>query len=154
MPEGEDAARNIRVAVRCRPMSSKEVGNKERPIFEVSSGNAVLRDAPKGDHKTEHEFNFDHVYGDNTEQINVYKDIGEPLLLAAFEGLQSQLDSVDAEVESLCDACGSIASRLQDARASTQVLLAQTARLVQRATRADLVVPFHHVRIDTARGIR
>ena len=50
-------------------------------------------------------------------------------LLTAFEGLQGQLDAVDSEVESLCAACGSIASRLQDARASTEVLLAQTARL-------------------------
>lgn len=50
-------------------------------------------------------------------------------LLTAFEGLQAQLDAVDSEVESLCAACGSIASRLQDARASTEVLLAQTARL-------------------------
>ena len=55
-------------------------------------------------------------------------------LLSAFEGLQSHLDAVDAEVGSLCDACGSIASRLQDARACTEVLLAQTARLRTEAT--------------------
>ena len=67
-------------------------------------------------------------------------------LLAAFEGLQNQLDSVDAEVESLCEACGSISSRLQDARASTEVLLAQTARLRSEATlneqRSNLATAF------------
>jgi hypothetical protein len=46
-----------------------------------------------------------------------------------------------------------VATDLDDA-AQLEAYLAQTARLVQRATRADLVVPFHHVRIDTARGIR
>jgi len=43
-----------------------------------------------------------------------------------------------------------VATDLDDA-AQLEAYLAQTARLVQRATRADLVVPFHHVRIDTAR---
>ena len=50
-------------------------------------------------------------------------------LLGAFEPLLRELDAVDAEADSLSDACASIATRLREARASTEVLLAATARL-------------------------
>ena len=51
-------------------------------------------------------------------------------LLGAFEPLLRELDAVDAEADSLSDACASIAVlRLREARVDVDVLLAATARL-------------------------
>ena len=50
-------------------------------------------------------------------------------LLAAFDKLQCQLDTIDRDVEGLSDACGCISTQLARSRASTEVMLSQTARL-------------------------
>ena len=77
------------------------------------------------------------IYGDNTlsarrnlrstiERRSVVLNHG---LLSAFNKLQCQLDTIDREVEGLSDACGAISTQLARSRASTEVMLSQTARL-------------------------
>ncbi|KAH9122760.1 hypothetical protein LEN26_010142 [Aphanomyces euteiches] len=77
-------AENIRVAVRCRPMSEKELREQAESCFVCRNGNAVLTNP---DNKDEvHEFGFDFVYGINTEQRVVFEDFGRPVLERAFGG--------------------------------------------------------------------
>eukprot|EP00966_Prymnesium_polylepis_P213388 4942116-Prymnesium_polylepis.1 len=68
-------------------------------------------------------------------------------LLTAFDKLQSQLDTIDREVGGLSDACTAISTQLARSRASTEVMLSQTARLreevaltEQRSAAADAFI--------------
>ncbi|KDO20892.1 hypothetical protein SPRG_14123 [Saprolegnia parasitica CBS 223.65] len=77
-------AENIRVAVRCRPMSKKEINEQAESCFTCKNGNAVLTNP---DNKDEvHEFGFDFVYPCETEQCKVFNDFGQPVLQRAFGG--------------------------------------------------------------------
>jgi kinesin family protein 1/kinesin family protein 3/17 len=83
-----DGAENIRVAVRCRPMSKKEIGNNEKSIFSIKDGEVHLKDPKTGEPS---KFAFDIIYGMDTEQVNVYKQVGIPMLEKAFDGFNSTI---------------------------------------------------------------
>jgi kinesin family protein 1/kinesin family protein 3/17 len=87
-PSKADGAENIRVAVRCRPMSKKEIGNKEKSIFSIKDGEVHLKNPKTGEPE---KFAFDIIYGQDTEQINVYKQVGVPMLEKAFDGFNSTI---------------------------------------------------------------
>ncbi|KAM9795993.1 kinesin-like protein KIF1A isoform 5-T5 [Syngnathus typhle] len=83
---------SVKVAVRVRPFNSREMSKDSKCIIQMS-GNTTTIINPKQakDHKS---FNFDYSYWSHTspEDVNyasqmlVYKDIGEEMLLHAFEG--------------------------------------------------------------------
>ncbi|RLN52494.1 hypothetical protein BBJ29_001108 [Phytophthora kernoviae] len=85
MKPDEKEAENIRVAVRCRPMNERENREQSVSCFTCApDGTAVLTNM---DNPTEkHEFGFDFVYGCDSKQETVFKDIGLPLLDRAFGG--------------------------------------------------------------------
>jgi len=74
---------NIRVAVRCRPLSKKELGNKEKSIFSIKSGNVELRN-PSDDKVST--FNFDRIWPDDSKQTEVWDFLGQPMLDKCMEG--------------------------------------------------------------------
>lgn len=82
----------MKVAVRVRPFNSREIGKESKCIIQMS-GNTTTILNPKQP-KENKSFNFDYSYWSHTspEDINfacqkqVYKDIGEEMLLHAFEG--------------------------------------------------------------------
>ncbi|XP_077439620.1 kinesin-like protein KIF1A isoform X6 [Vanacampus margaritifer] len=86
------AGASVKVAVRVRPFNSREMSKDSKCIIQMS-GNTTTIINPKQakDHKS---FNFDYSYWSHTtpEDVNyasqmlVYKDIGEEMLLHAFEG--------------------------------------------------------------------
>ncbi|XP_061834341.2 kinesin-like protein KIF1A isoform X8 [Nerophis lumbriciformis] len=86
------AAASVKVAVRVRPFNSREIGKESKCIIQMS-GNTTTIINPKQarDNKS---FNFDYSYWSHTtpedanyaSQMLVYKDIGEEMLLHAFEG--------------------------------------------------------------------
>ncbi|XP_035509587.1 kinesin-like protein KIF1A isoform X3 [Morone saxatilis] len=86
------AAASVKVAVRVRPFNSREIGKESKCIIQMS-GNTTTIINPK-QAKDNKSFNFDYSYWSHTspEDINfasqmlVYKDIGEEMLLHAFEG--------------------------------------------------------------------
>ncbi|XP_045061523.1 LOW QUALITY PROTEIN: kinesin-like protein KIF1A [Coregonus clupeaformis] len=86
------AGASVKVAVRVRPFNSREIGKDSKCIIQMS-GNTTTILNPKQP-KENKSFNFDHSYWSHTspEDINfagqqqVYKDIGEEMLLHAFEG--------------------------------------------------------------------
>lgn len=75
---------NVRVAVRVRPLSKKELGNNESPIIKIISDNVVITN-PNGSGE-EHSFAFDLIYDENTHQGSLMTDIGAPILSKAFAG--------------------------------------------------------------------
>eukprot|EP00401_Gymnodinium_catenatum_P075111 CAMPEP_0117526972 /NCGR_PEP_ID=MMETSP0784-20121206/36559_1 /TAXON_ID=39447 /ORGANISM="" /LENGTH=584 /DNA_ID=CAMNT_0005323213 /DNA_START=11 /DNA_END=1762 /DNA_ORIENTATION=+ len=92
MGDGEAPADCVKVAVRCRPPSSKEINNGETCIVEMvesfteggEAGQVVLTD-PSGVEKPA-EFAFDIVFGLKIEQIQIYHSVGRPALMKTFEG--------------------------------------------------------------------
>lgn len=75
---------NIRVAVRCRPMNDREIREQAQSCFIEESGHAVLTNLDNPIER--HEFGFDHVYGTQSSQAQVFQDIGVPILTRAFGG--------------------------------------------------------------------
>ncbi|XP_037105672.1 kinesin-like protein KIF1A isoform X11 [Syngnathus acus] len=83
---------SVKVAVRVRPFNSREMNKDSKCIIQMS-GNTTTIINPK-QAKDNKSFNFDYSYWSHTspEDVNyasqmlVYKDIGEEMLLHAFEG--------------------------------------------------------------------
>ncbi|XP_050967603.1 kinesin-like protein KIF1A isoform X20 [Labeo rohita] len=86
------AGASVKVAVRVRPFNSREMSKESKCIIQMS-GNTTTIINPKAPKETK-SFNFDFSYWSHTspEDINyasqqlVYRDIGEEMLLHAFEG--------------------------------------------------------------------
>ncbi|XP_048845372.1 kinesin-like protein KIF1A isoform X9 [Brienomyrus brachyistius] len=86
------AGASVKVAVRVRPFNSREIGRESKCIIQMT-GNTTTIINPKQP-KENKSFNFDFSYWSHTspEDINyasqqqVYRDIGEEMLLHAFEG--------------------------------------------------------------------
>ncbi|XP_047442586.1 kinesin-like protein KIF1A isoform X4 [Mugil cephalus] len=86
------AGASVKVAVRVRPFNSREMAKESKCIIQMS-GNTTTIINPK-QAKDNKSFNFDYSYWSHTtpEDVNyasqmlVYKDIGEEMLLHAFEG--------------------------------------------------------------------
>ncbi|XP_056607205.1 kinesin-like protein KIF1A [Triplophysa dalaica] len=86
------AVASVKVAVRVRPFNSREISKESKCIIQMT-GNTTTIINPKAP-KENKSFNFDFSYWSHTspEDINyasqqqVYKDIGEEMLLHAFEG--------------------------------------------------------------------
>ncbi|KAM3619080.1 uncharacterized protein V6R79_002577 [Siganus canaliculatus] len=86
------AGASVKVAVRVRPFNSREMAKDSKCIIQMS-GNTTTIINPK-QAKDNKSFNFDYSYWSHTtpEDVNyasqmlVYKDIGEEMLLHAFEG--------------------------------------------------------------------
>ncbi|KAF7700417.1 hypothetical protein HF521_003375 [Silurus meridionalis] len=86
------AGASVKVAVRVRPFNSREMSKESKCIIQMS-GNTTTILNPKQP-KENKSFNFDYSYWSHTspEDVNfacqkqVYQDIGEEMLLHAFEG--------------------------------------------------------------------
>ncbi|KAM6920971.1 kinesin-like protein KIF1A isoform 8-T8 [Xenentodon cancila] len=86
------AGASVKVAVRVRPFNSREIARESKCIIQMS-GNTTTIINPK-QAKDNKSFNFDYSYWSHTSpedvnfasQMRVYKDIGEEMLLHAFEG--------------------------------------------------------------------
>lgn len=86
---------NVKVAVRCRPMSSKEVSRGCVSIVQVSNGNAIHIDSPGdkagGSKQDAKDFTFDFCYDDSSTQRQVYRDLGLPMVTKALDGFNGTI---------------------------------------------------------------
>ena len=89
MPSTGDAV-NVKVALRCRPLSKKELSEGDRSIF-TKDGNVARLQDPDGRQNggSPIEFGFDHVYDADSTQLQVYEDVGKPVVDAAFQGFNT-----------------------------------------------------------------
>uniref|UniRef100_A0A3Q2Q685 Kinesin family member 1C n=1 Tax=Fundulus heteroclitus TaxID=8078 RepID=A0A3Q2Q685_FUNHE len=88
------AGASVKVAVRVRPFNSRELGRNAKCVIQMQ-GNSTCISNPKQPNKDgAKNFTFDYSYWSHTtpddqnfaSQRQVYKDIGEEMLLHAFEG--------------------------------------------------------------------
>ena len=80
---------NVKVAVRCRPLSRKEMDRGCTSIIKIND-NSVHIDTPPEDNsstgKVARDFKFDHSYDINSTQEQVYVDLGGPVVAQALDG--------------------------------------------------------------------
>ncbi|XP_070711370.1 kinesin-like protein KIF1C isoform X2 [Pempheris klunzingeri] len=87
------AGASVKVAVRVRPFNSRETGRNAKCVIQMQ-GNTTCISNPKQSKDGAKNFTFDYSYWSHTTaddpsfacQKQVYKDIGEEMLLHAFEG--------------------------------------------------------------------
>nr|XP_043876648.1 kinesin-like protein KIF1C [Solea senegalensis] len=87
------AGASVKVAVRVRPFNSRETGRNAKCVIQMQ-GNTTCISNPKLGKDGAKNFTFDYSYWSHTttddpsfaSQRQVYKDIGEEMLLHAFEG--------------------------------------------------------------------
>ena len=84
-------AENIKVVVRCRPFSKKEVDKGFKPIVRINSGQhqvALLKDQEDPDPKC---FSFNSAYAWDCTQQDIYDDAGRPIVQAVLEGFNGTI---------------------------------------------------------------
>ena len=70
------------VAVRCRPFNSREKEQQEGKIITIKDGGYCGIDNPHEADSPPREFSFDYTYDDDSEQINIYRNLGAPIYTA------------------------------------------------------------------------
>ncbi|CAF0926166.1 unnamed protein product [Adineta ricciae] len=82
------SANNVKVVVRCRPMSDKELDNDHKEIVYVSeaTGTIDVRAPNSTTDDTTKTYTFDHVFGQNSKQVDVYNLVARPIVDAVLEG--------------------------------------------------------------------
>eukprot|EP00736_Rhodelphis_marinus_P006981 Rmarinus@m.24104 len=85
-----DGAQNVRVAVRSRPLTEKEITEDCKPIVTVdlSSRSATV---VHPELETTSAFVYDYVYDENSTQMEVFEDLGSPVLDYAFKGFNATI---------------------------------------------------------------
>ncbi|GMI24550.1 hypothetical protein TeGR_g5532, partial [Tetraparma gracilis] len=78
----------VRVAVRSRPMSKREISLGSSACLEIDQSNSqvALADKKKNPDKPPRAFTFDFAYGTESTQDGVYQDIGAPVAERALDG--------------------------------------------------------------------
>ncbi|CAF2739717.1 unnamed protein product [Rotaria sp. Silwood2] len=81
-------ANNVKVVVRCRPMSDKELDNDRKEIVFVneSTGTIDVRPPHNISDDTGKTFTFDYVFGPNSKQVDIYNLVARPIVDAVLEG--------------------------------------------------------------------
>ena len=81
----------VRVVVRCRPLSTKEINEKRRKIVSMDLGSGCvhlenLKEGAKGDEGAARQFTFDMVFDQTTPQYGVYEAAAKPIVDCVLEG--------------------------------------------------------------------
>ena len=82
---------NVKVAVRCRPLSRRERERGALEIVSIEDGKTVFIEAPKdADKDKKKQFTFDHSYFTDTTQQQVYDDIAKPIVDQLLQGYNGE----------------------------------------------------------------
>lgn len=76
---------NVKVIVRCRPLSQREKDRNSVNIISIQDGKTVQMKNPHGG-DTPKQYTFDHSYGIDSTQKEIYEQIGKPIVDSAMEG--------------------------------------------------------------------
>ena len=81
---------NVKVAVRCRPMNGREKGMSSENIIDIEGPRTSIRD-PNSGGKGPKTYTFDYCYGFDSEQKQLFEDIGRPIVTKSVEGYNGTL---------------------------------------------------------------
>lgn len=87
MTSAADLSENVRVAVRCRPLSKQELSNSCRSVVNVdeSTGAIAVENSPI-DNQPAKTFTFDQVFGPDSKQLSVYNSAARPIVENVLQG--------------------------------------------------------------------
>jgi hypothetical protein len=80
---------NVQVAVRCRPLSSREIsrGCESVIVLDTVSRKSITVRSPDGSGSVpDKTFSFDFCFAASVPQETVYNDLGKPIVVKAIEG--------------------------------------------------------------------
>lgn len=79
---------NVKVAVRCRPMNDKENFDKRHAIISVDTdrGEILVRNPKSSEHEPPKPFTYDHSYGADSVQEQIYCDTAYPIVESVLGG--------------------------------------------------------------------
>eukprot|EP01033_Poteriospumella_lacustris_P010142 gene10142-7232_t len=80
---------NVKVAVRCRPLSRKEVDRGCSSIVDIVGKSIKVRGSDS--RQEEKTFTFDYVYGVDSIQQTVYHELGRPVVTQALDGFNGTI---------------------------------------------------------------
>jgi len=83
MGEEKNSDDNVRVIVRCRPLNKTEKGDGRKCIVECDEQHGQVRVSKNGQPKM---FTFDHVFGDDSRQVDIYNMTARPIVDFVLEG--------------------------------------------------------------------
>lgn len=86
MPGNDEC--NVKVCVRCRPLNEKEKGNGNQKVVSVDKNRGIVsvRNPTCEQGEPPKTFTFDHVFGDDSKQVDIYNLISRPIVEAVLEG--------------------------------------------------------------------
>lgn len=80
---------NVKVAVRCRPMSTKEIARGCINIVNIVNNSITVKGTENNsEDKT---FTFDYAFDGNSTQQKVYQDLGQPIVSQALDGFNGTI---------------------------------------------------------------
>lgn len=92
-PEKESRPVNVQVAVRCRPLNEREKTSGDRLIVKCDSARREIvfappagRKVPSGLKDGKKTYTYDHVFGPDSSQDDVYKGVVKPIVDEVLEG--------------------------------------------------------------------
>ena len=91
-PKGRGDRNNIKVGVRCRPLSNYELELEQESIVEFTDTEiCITNPAPQAGEPPNHVFAYDHVYSPDGTSEQVYEDMGRPLVEGLFNGFNGTI---------------------------------------------------------------
>lgn len=85
---------NVRVVVRCRPLSKKEEkgGSKEVVFVDERTGTlSIQNESSRPGEPTKKDFSFDRVFAPGCKQVDVYNDAARPIVESVLEGYNGNI---------------------------------------------------------------
>ena len=83
---------NVRVGVRCRPLSKTELDLQQESIVQFTETSILLTNPnPAPSEHSEHILAFDHIYGLEATAVQVFEEMASPLVDALFEGFNGTI---------------------------------------------------------------
>ncbi len=78
----------MKVCVRVRPLNSKETseGNQKVVSVDKSTGSISVRNPNSNSGEPPKVYTFDHVFGDDAKQLDIYNLVSRPIVEAVLEG--------------------------------------------------------------------
>lgn len=82
----------VRVAMRCRPLSQKEIIDSRQITVDISPKvKQIIIFSKSGEPDNEKTFTFDMVYDMNSTQAEIYKETAHPIVESVMEGFNGTI---------------------------------------------------------------
>ena len=92
MTSDKDVTESVKVAVRCRPLNSRELSlNSSIAVNVVKGEQIILQSLNSSTTREDKAFTFDHNYGIDSTQECVFKDIGVPIVKKCLGGFNATI---------------------------------------------------------------